>query len=268
MGSNWNTWMDAICDSDLTVAEHRLAAALARELLGWRKTFDQIGEKRLRSRARLHGRSFERARGGLVAKGLLRFTAGNPGRAGAGTYELVLSPIETPAPQRAIQNQETPAPHRAKPTPVNARSQSTKTPAPERARIGSKGKNPPAPPGTPKTFQARVIDAYCGAGGTLELTDARGALLSQATSLARSGTAERLIVAAAASLGRERGFPGYLTQRVRALEEAGGPCQWQGLDRSKLTTKQLSECECLRCSEWLAAAQVPGLALSCGGTIP
>ena len=47
-------------------------------------------------------------------------------------------------------------------------------------------------------------------------------------------------VAAAAQLGREHGFPGYLTQRADALEASGGPCSWDGLDRSRLTADQLA----------------------------
>jgi hypothetical protein len=63
---------------------------------------------------------------------------------------------------------------------------------------------------------------------------------------------ERAILAAAGELGRAREFPGYLRQRAEALEAAGGPCSWDGLDRSRLTPAQLSECVCSRCAEWRA----------------
>ncbi len=112
MGSNWNRWMATVCSSDLTRDEHLLAAALARELLGFRVKSGRLSEKRLRTRAHLHGRSLGRARAGLVEKGLLRFAAGSAGRAGAGSYELVFTVEDTsgvmPAPPRVFRRQERP----------------------------------------------------------------------------------------------------------------------------------------------------------------
>lgn len=97
-----------------------------------------------------------------------------------------------------------------------------------------------------------TVEAYCSAGGSLELDEWRAALARHASTLAKSGLSDRLILAAARQLGRERSFPGYLTQRAKQLEQAGGPCSWGDSDRSRLTAAQLTECECNRCSEWLA----------------
>jgi hypothetical protein len=60
--------------------------------------------------------------------------------------------------------------------------------------------------------------------------------------LAAAGTEERIVLAACSSLGKERAFPGYLKQRVSELEEAGGPCEHDGLDRSKLSLAELQGC--------------------------
>jgi hypothetical protein len=97
-----------------------------------------------------------------------------------------------------------------------------------------------------------AIAAYQEAGGSLELAEWRGALARQANSLRKAGVAVRAVLAAAAQLGQERAFPGYLSQRAKALVAAGGPCSWDGLDRSRLKAEQLAACPCRRCAEWQA----------------
>jgi len=221
----------------LTSAEHRLVLAIARETLGWRRRRARIGERRLRKLASLDGRTLERAREGLVEAGLVKFTPGRPGRGNAAQYELIL-------------DGEMPALTRAFSADVKARSHGTKKPALARAHIGSKGKT------TQQTLsiETKTVEAYLAAGGSLELAEWRGALARSAAGLAKRGTSETLILAAARQLGRERAFPGYLKQRAEQLEAEGGACSWHGLDRSRLTAAQLSECECARCAEWLAFA--------------
>jgi hypothetical protein len=77
--------------------------------------------------------------------------------------------------------------------------------------------------------------------------------------LAKAGTDEATLLAAVTALGRDRAFPGYLKQRVELLAEQGGPCKWEGLNRSALTAKQLEECGCPSCLEWVEHVQSDGL---------
>jgi DNA-binding transcriptional ArsR family regulator len=95
----------------------------------------------------------------------------------------------------------------------------TACPAPTKTKTKETG---PAP-------LALAFDAYLAAGGSLELGEWRGALARQATSLLRNGVDPVVVRAAAAALGRERAFPGYLKQRAESLQAAGGPCTWEGL---------------------------------------
>lgn len=262
MGSNWNGWMEAVCAADLTVAEHRLAAALGREILGWRKTSDRIGARRLRELARLDGRTFERARQGLVEKGLLRYIPGKVGRGGRGYYELLETadperPIEGPektAVERAIRTEEKTAPERAIARSVKDRSQSTKKTALQRSRSGSKGKNSAQSADT--DFRRAAFDAYLSTGGSLLLERERGALARSVTALLKAGVDETTILAACRDLGRERAFPGLLKQRVQEINDRGGPCDNEGLDRSRMTAAQLNACGCTRCEEWITALGV------------
>lgn len=91
---------------------------------------------------------------------------------------------------------------------------------------------------------------YLGAGGSLDLDEWREPLERHALRLGRRRVPLELVSAAAARLGRERGFPGYLSQRVAELEDAGGVCRWQGLQRHALTADQLRECQCNQCRAW------------------
>jgi len=251
MGSRWNRWHEALLRSDLKHEELRLGVALGREILGWNETSRRVSDRRLRDLARLHGRSLDRAREGLVEKGLVRHTPGTVGRGGAGMYELGLDG-EMPAPARANPPSEMPARQRSNHADVNARSDGREMPAGERARIGSKGKTR-RPDGRTPTLPARAIDAYLAAGGSLELSDWKGALVRQATSLVQKGAAEATVLAAVSVLGREREFPGHLTQRVRAYETNGLPCRWQEIGHTRLSPAQLAECGCPLCERWSAA---------------
>jgi hypothetical protein len=62
-GLVWNAWLDAKLALDLTVGEHKLADALARNMIGYGgKTTVALGNNLLRGESRLDGRGFERAR--------------------------------------------------------------------------------------------------------------------------------------------------------------------------------------------------------------
>lgn len=104
--SDWNLAAEAMLEHDLTVAECRLYVALMRELLGWKKREDRLGEHLLRRTAHLDGRSFKRARTRLVDRGLIDFQPGTVGRGHRSLYRLRL---ENPALQRVLEN---PAPER------------------------------------------------------------------------------------------------------------------------------------------------------------
>jgi hypothetical protein len=118
-----------LAEDDLTVAELRLAIALARLLPGWRRTEARLGIRLIRHTARLDGRSFERARQGLVQRGILTFTPGKVGRGHAGLYSFLPWIDEKTAPQRTITRE------------LNVRSGDAQMSAPQRSLIDrSRGK--------------------------------------------------------------------------------------------------------------------------------
>jgi hypothetical protein len=70
--SDWNDFLDAKLALDLTVEEHRLADALARNLLGFARREDHIGDRLLLKAARFNDRrSLVKAQEGLMRKGLV-----------------------------------------------------------------------------------------------------------------------------------------------------------------------------------------------------
>jgi hypothetical protein len=249
MASDWNRLLERLLAADLTVSEMRLALALARSTLGYRRHSSSLGDRHLRDRAGLHGRSFEKARQGLIGAGLLDYEKGTCGRGHRSRYTLLLD--EKTAPARAFSEEKKTAPERDFREPVKDRSHARKRPLQSGHGIGNRDRKSTAP--GEKTLQARAVEAYASTGGVLELDEWRGALARHTTQLAAKGIEERIILAAAAELGRERAFPGYLAQRANELAEKGGPCEWEGLDRSRLTPKQLGECSCHLCAEWRVA---------------
>jgi hypothetical protein len=134
---NRNAFVERCLQADLTEQEWRLAAALELSILGyWDKAAEaykieeRLGEALLRSLSRLHGRSFQRARDGLIEKGVIvRF---KPGKAGRGNRALyVLS--ETPAQARGLDG-ETPAQTPAGTPAENPAKTPAETPALPRGR--------------------------------------------------------------------------------------------------------------------------------------
>ncbi len=257
MASDWNLFLDRLLEHKLTVAEYRLATALMRLLLGWNRESAYLGQRLIRERASLDGRSFDRALSGLIEKGLLDVTPGKRGRGNRTLYRLVLGDVEKPAPARAEEEREKPAPARAKTPGVKARSHGKKSPlhsghAGLEAGVKTSGGTSQTP-----TLQTRAFDVYLGAGGSLTLERERGALARSVTAQVKSGTAESEILAACRDLGRRREFPGLLKQRIAEIDERGGPCEWETLNRAGLTLAQLELCECAKCAEWATARAVP-----------
>lgn len=251
-GSKWNRLLDRLLAEKLTLAEHRLALALARLLLGWNRDGTYLGEALIRSTTGLDGRDFTRARQGLIEKGLLNYIPGRGGRGNRGHYQLVL---ETPGVDREIEAPETPAVDRVISPSVNPRRESTKTPGVDRGRRGKgKGKNSTKNTNA-DTLHRRAFETYLAAGGSLELNRERGSLASSVKTATATGATDQEILAAVHDLGRTGDFPGYLKQRLLELREQGGACAWPGLDRSKLTPEQLGECGCNHCTEWKDARQ-------------
>jgi hypothetical protein len=111
----------------LTSTAWRLVGALDLCVLGFSKTEEHLGEQLLRETADLHGRSFQRARDELIARGLLRYESGGGGRGHRSRYVLLVDDPETPALERGITPRGNPAQ-----TPAGTPAQ---TPALERARI-------------------------------------------------------------------------------------------------------------------------------------
>lgn len=95
--SKWNLFLERklAAEPPLGVYEHRLADAIARNTLGYGgRVTRPIGEQLLRTEADLDGRSFQRARQGLVEKGLIRFHA--PGGNRRTVYTVTLIEDEPP----------------------------------------------------------------------------------------------------------------------------------------------------------------------------
>jgi hypothetical protein len=255
MGSDWNKLLDRLLAEKLTVAEYRLALAFARLLLGWRRFEAPLGQRLLRETSRLDGRTFERALAGLVERGLVDVATAAPRR--RSTYTLNLVP-KVPAPQRADQAAVLPAPARAQGDGSSARSHDGQLPALQRGRIGSgKGKTPAFSAGStePNQFRRDAFDAYLATGGTLTLERERATLARAVNSAAKAGTDQSLILAACRDLGRTGDLPGLLKQRIAELAERGGACEYEGLDRSRMTPAQLERCGCMQCTEWAKALE-------------
>lgn len=253
--SDWNLYLERKLKLNLTPNESRLADALARLLLGYRQREDRLGRRIIQQTSRIDDmRTLYRARDGLIEKGLLEYEVGRKGGGGASLYRLRL-PDDV-----AVARHSDVAAARHTPKPSECRSGGSLNVAVARQGIGSKGKTarPAAGEKNEKTFQARVIDEYLSHGGSLELDAWKGALLRSATALQKAGASDRVLFAAVRELGREGAFPGYLKQRAEGIEANGGPCSWQGMDRSALTVKQLSECPCPHCEKWAAHRKANG----------
>lgn len=118
--SDWNLYLERKLSLRLGLEASRLVDAIARETLGFNTRSRGVGQRLLRERAGMHGKSFDRARQELVDVGLVGLTRGKGGRGNRDVYELLLDE-QSPADERAI-GEQTPAE-----TPAE-------TPAPERGR--------------------------------------------------------------------------------------------------------------------------------------
>ncbi len=248
MASDWNVLMDKLAAANVTGREARVVAAIARKTLGYRKPGgDTIAASQI---AKLTGISRTHVTEILVrleSRGIITRHGGCKGR--AATISLNLNTPWEPVPSTGQVNLSHPR-DTSEPKPV---PQKGSKPVPSTGHTRVKGVNQKRPAGT-KTFQNQVVEAYVSTGGNLDLNPSwRGSLLSQATELAKKHP-EDLILAAVKRLGRDRDFPGYLKQRVQDLADKGGPCEWDGCDRSRLTPEQLTGCGCPRCEEWLPYA--------------
>jgi hypothetical protein len=253
MASDWNRLLERLLAEKLTVAEHRLALALARQLLGWKRTEAPLGQALLRNVAGLDGRSFERALAGLIEKRLVNVTGGGPGRGKRATYTLMLDP-QTPALQRAITDTETPAPQRANRKHGKTRSHGKKNPLYSGHALIEAGVKDSAATAAASDLIRKAFETFTGHGGSIQLERERGALARNVRACVKDGIGERSILAACAELGRRREFPGLLKQRAQAIAADGGPCQWEAIGRARLTPAQLRECGCARCATWADSA--------------
>jgi hypothetical protein len=240
----------------LTAGETQLVHAIAANTIGRKRlNGNYIGMKKLRADAgNMDGRSFSKARDGLIAKGLLRWIPGKPGKGNRGFYQLLLDPQQKTVPERSLQTEEKTAPQRSLGDAPKDRSTAPQKTAPQRVRrVKPKKVRPPSTatdPSTNKTFQTQAVDAYCAAGGNLEYGNRRGPLLQHATNLLKTGEDPTLILKVITVLGRENDFPGNLTKRLNEYKTNGGPCKWAGY-RDGLTNTQLADCGCHGCHQWI-----------------
>jgi hypothetical protein len=130
--SDYTEYLERLLAEDLGAEEWRLAAALVRCLLGHRKRSEYLGRELLRDTSGLHGRSLERARAGLVERGLLRYEPATPGRGHRSRYELL---IEKAAPERHFTAPEKAAPERHLTEQAPAAQNAAQNAALERPRI-------------------------------------------------------------------------------------------------------------------------------------
>lgn len=252
-GSGWNAVMDCLLAHKLTVGEHRLALAIARLTIGWKKPSGAyLGRALIRDTAGLDGRAYQRARDGLVEKGILAVTGGGVGR-GNRAYYMLVPLAEKADEERPIPQSEKADAQRPKLVGHKRPLSDTKKAALQRPRRVKTGKERTSGTDVLNDLRRQAFEAYASTGGSLRLEKERGALARSVTSLANGGTPHDDILTAARDLGRTRDFPGLLKQRVAEINAVGGYCRWEGLDRQALTPYQLSQCACRRCREWLVA---------------
>jgi hypothetical protein len=146
-GSNWNALLERLLAEKLTPNEYRAALAIARLTLGYRKTGRGLGRKWICETAGgMDGRSFDRARAGLVKKGLLRYEPGSIGKGHRGHYELVLDPSQKAHSDAPFEEAVKGAPRRAKSGTSKRRAGDTQKAHSDAPRIGKGKKNPSATP--------------------------------------------------------------------------------------------------------------------------
>jgi phage replication O-like protein O len=237
--------MEKLAVANVTGREAKVVAAVARKTFGFRKREDELAASQIAKLTGIGRSHVAEILAALEDRQIIVRTGGTAGRAAVISLNLATDwePVPSTGHLNLSRTQDTSS---LEPVP-----QTGTKPVPLKGHTRGKGVKHSRSTHK-KTAQNRIVDAYCGAGGNLELDSWRGSLLRQATELAKKHP-EDLILAAAASLGREQEFPGYLKQRVAELKENGGPCQWGTLDRSRLTPDQLAECSCHHCQEWANA---------------
>ena len=253
MPSNWNLLMNRMAANRLSGREASVLAAIARKTLGYSKPCDQLSASQIARTCGLSRSHVAELLCRLESRGAIIRTNVAVGR--SATISLNLdSPWEPVGRTGQVDlsgERDTSAPE-----PVGRKG--TK-PVGRKGHTRGKGviqnQNP-----AHKTFQNLLADSYLNSGGNLDLDEWRGSLFRQGTALRKEGVSEQEIFDAARSLAHDRAFPGLLKQRVTELREQGGFCHWGGLNRSRLTAEQLSECGCGRCLEWLAALTVESAA--------
>jgi hypothetical protein len=137
-----NNFIERCLAAKLGAEEWRLAAALDLHILSFYDkdaraylTEGFVGDALLRATGRLHGRSLDRARNGLIEKGLTRFEPGTLGAGHRSFYKPNTDAPEKPAQERAFDEPpEKPASEPEKPAEKPAKKPAEK-PAPARGRL-------------------------------------------------------------------------------------------------------------------------------------
>jgi phage replication O-like protein O len=244
MPSDWNLLAETLARTRLSPKEAQVLAAVARKTLGYRKPHgDRISASQITGLTGIGRTHVTEALIRLEQRGLIDREQGSAGR--AAWIRLTL--------------------HKPTGKPVPAPGHPNLSGRRDTHLSDTGGQEPVPPPGHTKVEGVnqreepdpvrRAFDAYIGAGGSVLLERERGALARNTKAALTRGATLDQILAAARSLGRNREFPGFLQQRIVEIRDAGGPCDWDSLDRSALTTSQLRECGCARCAEWANALQ-------------
>ena len=270
MSSRWNLLFDQIVCTKLTMRETQVVAAIARKTLGFygREDGDRISASQI---AKLTGISRAHVAETLLlleSRAIITRRDGGKGRASVISLNLEAAWTSKPVPKR-VQVNLSRMEDRSASQPVPSRGQEP-APAPghtiEKERKTKRVTTPPAGERAldVERIRKRAAEIYLAAGGSLELDKSRSVLFGQISNLVKNGVSEDTLLAGVRQLGKAREFPGYLKQRVQAIEEAGGPCVWDGLNRNALTLRQLRGCDCALCDEW-AQAKAGQAAMSVSG---
>jgi hypothetical protein len=129
VASDWNLAVESLLGAELTLEELKLGLAIVRETLGYNRRERAVGQRLLRDWTGFHGRSFDRAREGLLEKWDVQLTRGQGGRGNRDSYLLLLD--------RVLARREAVAAHDAmsaeSPAPPRANDLVTETTASQRA---------------------------------------------------------------------------------------------------------------------------------------
>jgi phage replication O-like protein O len=241
MASRWNQMTDGLARTPLPQHPSRVLHAIMRKTLGWSKTADRISLSQLVDETGLNRRNVQAALDWLVRAKIIQREAEGPGKSSALiTLNLDWSTWDVPKARGDATSKG--ASMCAFPTTSKGASPRTL-----KARLDAPTRGKGKEQATEATLTDRVFEAYLTPAGAFPKPEYRRILAGQTKTLEREKVEPRFVIAAAAQLGKERGFTGDLGRRAKEIADKGGVCMWEGLRRSRLTVAQLEACSCLPC---------------------